>query len=338
MRLIGLKTVLKLSLAVLLPALTVSGQGVRVELAKQINRIPKGCESVVPASVDGQIDMRALLNEALCKGAGDMLTEYSYTLTSNRRIKNKNGEVKETTTTFEVFIPTMKNGGRARGILVATSHDGVPVAPAELEKDRMKAGERLEKEEAKLEREPSLPPSAEETATKGMAPIGMYARTFVHHSSLTADRGAALAIQTFLQTCQFKFLKRAANEGREVLVFNFTARPDAQFREYEKYVAQLSGEIWIDAQDHIVSRLVGWPVAQQDNTGNSNPNERPPAVYVEMTRLKEGTWLPHMARINAADYPKLFDGITTDSTSTYANYIRFSTEIRDVKVNPPDNY
>src|SRR5437016_771709 len=93
MRLIGLKTVLKLSLAVLLPALTVSGQGVRVELGKQINRIPKGCESVVPASVDGQIDMRALLSEVQCKGAGDMLTEYSYTLTSNRRIKNKNGEV-----------------------------------------------------------------------------------------------------------------------------------------------------------------------------------------------------------------------------------------------------
>ena len=282
--------------------------------------------------------MRALLNEAVCKGAGDMLTEYSYTLTSNRRTKNKNGEAKESTTTFEVFIPTMKNGGHARGILVATSHDGVPVVPAELEKERMKAGERLEKEEAKLEREPSSPPSSEESATRGMAPIGMYSRTFVHHSSLTADRGAALTIQTFLQMCQFRFLKRASNEGREVLIFNFTPRPDAQFRDYEKYVAQLSGEIWIDAQDHIVSRLVGWPVAGLDNTENSNPHERPPAVYVEMTRLKEGIWLPRMARINAADYPKLFDGITTDSTSTYTNYIRFSTEIRDVKVNPPDDY
>jgi len=336
MRLLRLKNAVKLSLAVLLPALIVTAQEVRVELGKHTNPIPKGCESVVPASVDGQIDMRALLNEAVCKGAGDMMTEYSYTLTSNRRIKNKNGEAKESTTTFEVFIPTMKNGGHARGILVATSHDGVPVAPAELERERMKAGERLEKEEAKLEREPPSPASSEESATKGMAPIGMYSRTLVHHSSLTVDRGAALTIQTFLQMCQFRFLKRASNEGREVLIFNFTPRPDAQFRDYEKYVAQLSGEIWIDAQDHIVSRLVGWPVAGPDNTGNSNPHERPPAVYVEMTRLKEGIWLPRMARINAADYPKLFDGINMDSTSTYTNYIRFSTEIRDVKVNPPD--
>ena len=146
MRLIGIKNVLKLSLAVFLPALTVLGQQVRIELGKQINRIPKGCESVAPASVDGQIDMRALLSEASCKGAGDMLTEYS------------------------------------------------------------------------------------------------------------------------------------------------------------------------------------------------NLNERRPAVYVEMTRLREGIWLPRMARINAADYPKLFDGITADSTFSYTKYIRFSTELRDVKVNPPDNY
>ena len=338
MRLISLRNAVKVSLAVLLPALTVVAQDVRVELGKHTSRIPKGCESVVPASIDGQIDMHALLSETICKGAGDMLIEYSYTLTSGRRTKNKNGEAKETTTTFEVFIPTMKNGGRARGILVATSHDGVPVPPAALEKERMKAGERLEKEEAKIERGPSSPPPPEESAATGMAPIGMYSRTFVHHSSLTTDRGAVLTIQTFLQTCQLKFLKRASNEGREVLVFNFTPRPDAQFRDYEKYIAQLSGEIWIDAQDHIVTRLVGWPAGEQDKIGSSNPSERPPAGYVDMTRLKEGVWLPRMARINAADYPKLFDGLTADSTSTYTNYIRFSTEIKDVKINPPDNY
>ena len=46
----------------------------------------------------------------------------------------------------------------------------------------------------------------------------------------------------------------------------------------------------------------------------------------------------HLLLINAADYQKLFDGIVKDSTSTFSNYIRFSTEIKDVKVNPPDNY
>jgi len=49
------------------------------------------------------------------------------------------------------------------------------------------------------------------------------------------------------------------NSGRETLVFNFAPRPDAQFIENERYIAQLNGEIWIDAQDRIVTRLIGWP-------------------------------------------------------------------------------
>jgi len=58
-------------------------------------------------------------------------------------------------------------------------------------------------------------------------------------------------------------------------------------------------------------------------------------VYVEMMLLPEGIWLPRVVRINGADYQKLFDGITGDSLSTFSNYVRFSTEIKDVKVNTP---
>ena len=61
--------------------------------------------------------------------------------------------------------------------------------------------------------------------------------------------------------------------------------------------------------------------------------DAPPAVLVEMMRLPEGVWLPRIIRINGADYPTLFDGITTDSISTFSNFARFSTEIKDVKVN-----
>jgi len=44
--------------------------------------------------------------------------------------------------------------------------------------------------------------------------------------------------------------------------------------------------------------------------------ERPPAVYVEMMRLPEGVWLPRVVRINALII-ELFDGITSDSLSTF---------------------
>ena len=57
-----------------------------------------------------------------------------------------------------------------------------------------------------------------------------------------------------------------------------------------------------------------------------------------MMHLPEDVWLSHVIRINGADYQKLFDGIINESTSTFSNYIRFSTEIKDVKVNPSNNY
>jgi len=53
-----------------------------------------------------------------------------------------------------------------------------------------------------------------------------------------------------------------------------------------------------------------------------------------MMRLPQGVWLPRTIRINGADYQKLFDGITSDSISTFSNYVRFSTEIKDVQINP----
>jgi hypothetical protein len=54
-----------------------------------------------------------------------------------------------------------------------------------------------------------------------------------------------------------------------------------------------------------------------------------------MMRLPEGIWLPRVVRINGADYPKLFDGINQESIAIFSNYVRFSTEIKDVKVNTP---
>ena len=324
----------------LLSSLPVAAQNASISIGKRASRIPKVCEAVVPASIEGTIDIPALVKEAYCKGAGDMLTEYSYVLNSVGRSKDKKGQTKEESTTYEVFIPTLKSGTHAKGILVVTSRNGVPVPADELEKARKQAGERLEKAEEKNAREtPS--PAETDAGVKGMLPLGMYTHTASNHSSFTGKGSAALAIHTFLKTCELTLVRREQLGGRETLVFNFAPRPEAQFANNEKYIAQLTGQIWIDAQDRIVTRLVGWPslIANTTNPPNQAPatGERPPAVYVEMMRLPEGVWLPHVVRINGADYQKLFDGITSDSNSTFSNYVRFFTEIKDVKVSPPNN-
>jgi len=167
----------------------------------------------------------------------------------------------------------------------------------------------------------------------------MYTTSTNNHSTLLKKSSAALSIHTFLKTCELTLVRREQHEGREILVFSFAPRPDAQFADNEKYIARLTGEIWIDAQDRIVSRLIGWPSPVAGIPGSTPPppasGERPPVVYTEMQRLPEGIWLPRVVRINGADYPKLFDGINQESIAIFSNYVRFSTEIKDFKVNTP---
>jgi len=321
---------------------TISAQNARVSLGRRASRIPKSCEDVVPASIGDPIDVAALVKEAYCKGDGDMLADYTYVMTSVGRSIEKKGQPKQSSTTYEVFIPILKSGTFGQGVLMVTSRNGVPVPADKLEKAQLEAGKELEKAEEKNTKEK---PSAPETALveKGMLPLGMYT-SISNHPSFGESRGAALGIHTFLKTCQLTFARHEQHEGRETLIFTFIPRPGAQLTDDEKYIAQLTGEIWIDAQDHIVTRLVGRPALSAKNARPSQPSatpatppaDAPPAVYVEMMRLPEGVWLPRIVRINGADYKKLFHGITWESTWTYSNFRRFSTEIKDVRINPPE--
>ena len=331
-------------------------QNARVDVSKHSTAIPKSCQSVAPATIDGTVDVTALVKEAICKGSGDMLADYTYVTNTVKREKDKKGKIKEETFTYEVFFPTLKSGMRTRGILVVTSHNGVAVPPDELEKERVRSAERVEKEEAKLEREaPATAKSTtatrdsdgtggQTTAQAGtvMMPLGMYTHTGINRTAFGRRRGGVtLAVTTFLKSCELTQARREDIDGRETLIFSFTPRPEVQFSDNEKYIAQLKGEIWIDAKDRIVTRLIGWPTNAAASTTSSlapSSSERPPAIYVEMMRLpRSGIWFPHVVRINGADYHTLFDGITTDSTSTYSDYIRFSTEVKDVRVGTPNN-
>jgi hypothetical protein len=322
-----------LILITLLSSLTIAAQ-MRVDVSKRAGRIPKVCMDVVPASIDDKIDGPALLKEATCKGAGDMLTEYTYVMTASSREQDKKGKIKEESRTWEVFIPTLKSGMHAKGILLITKRNGVPVPPEELDKERLKIGERLEKEEEKINRTATPSPATETDSenVRGMLPLGMYTQTNVNRGAFGMRRGgASLGVHDFLVLSKFDFARREQKDGRDTLVLSFVPRPDAQYTANNKYMAQLKGEIWIDAKDRIVTQLVAWPLNAQAaaNAG------APPAVYVEMMRVREGSWLPHIKRINGLDYPAIFDHVPYDSKWVFSDYIHFSTEVKDFKMDSP---
>jgi hypothetical protein len=339
MRLSILKSAHIVMLLALLSGSTANAQDVHVQVGKRATAVPKICEQVVPASIEGQVDIPALLKEADCKGAGDMLGEYTYVMKIAKREKDSKGRIKEETTLYEVYFPTPKSGTRARGVLLVTSRNGVPVPQAELEKERLQAGERLEKEENKSARDAAPQPEPSSEHTNAMLPLGMYPRMRNSRSAFGMRRGGvALNLHTLLKISQLTLTRRKQIEGRDALVFSFTTLGDAQLADDEKYIAQLRGTIWIDAKDRIVTRLMAWPSSMPNTSGTQasmSSGDQPPAIYLEMTRLPEGVWLPKTTRINGADYQKFFDHILSDTTVSYSEYKRFLTETEGVELETP---
>lgn len=350
MKVNSMKNLTRAILLIVSLVIPIAAQNTHIEVGKRSRRIPKSCELLTPATIEGTVDIPALVKEAICKGAGDMMVEYTYTVNSLKREKQSKGKVKDETFVYEVFIPTLKSGMSTKGILVVTSHNGVTVPPAELEKDRLRAAEKIEKEEERIER--SAPVVVDSSNVPGLVPLGMYTRSTMSRSAFgVKNGGATFAIASFLRTSDLVLARRKQVAGRDTLILDFTPRPGVQFSDNEQYMAQLTGEIWIDAVDRIVTRVVGWPPHAANGKNETNETVpadqavsgdillfgfRPPAVYLEMMRLPErGIWLPHVIHMNGADYPKLFDGIKTISTSIYSNYFRFSTEVKDVEVAPP---
>lgn len=320
----------------LIPFSGTTAQSVQVAVGK-LPSIPKVCEALVPAEIGGRLDIPGLTREADCKGSGDMLIEYTYVMEYTSYSKDKKGREESETRVFEVYIPTLKDGARTRGVLIMTSRNGVPVPPGKMEKVRKEAGEQLEKEENRVAKQKIAEPAMTTQPVAGMKPLGMYARITTQGSALGFNRrGVTLDVHTILQQSSLTYLGREEIDGRENLVFGFVPHADAKLERFEEYVAKIRGKLWIDLKDRIVSRLAGWPTASLESIKDrkDNPSLRP-AVYLEMSRLPDGNWLPRETRILASEYPQLFDGIVTDSIVKYRDYQRFKAESRDAKIDAP---
>ena len=211
-------------------------QNTRVEIGKSSREIPKSCENVTPANIDGPVDVQALVKEAICKGNGEMLAEYTYTVNSLKREKDKKGKVKDETFVYEVFIPTLKSGTSTKGVLVVMSHNGVAVPAHELEKDQLQAAERIDKEENRIARA-ETPKTANAEVVTGMRPLGMYTRTSVNRSSFGRKTGGlTFAVVNFLKSTELTLARREIVEGRDTLVFNFVPRAGVEFTDNQKYM------------------------------------------------------------------------------------------------------
>ncbi|MFN0124638.1 MAG: hypothetical protein ACKV2V_29400 [Blastocatellia bacterium] len=312
-------------------ALLAPAQRTNVMMGKPKEAIPKECVGLSRVLLDGpleKIDVPALIKEAMCMGAGTSLSDYTYVMTTARRSRDGKRRDELEAKEYEVYIPTLKGGTRARGILLEISKNSVPTPPDKLEKERMRVGRDLEKAEEKIARQPDAPPLAPGDAPAGLRPVGSY-------TSFSSNRGfrgggVLLSVFMFLMRGEFTMLRREEDKGRDTLVLGYRPRAGLLLPDKEKYLTQLTGEIRIDAQDRIVTQLTAWPAGEKPDA------TRPPAIRQDMIMLTEdGVWLPQAIRINGVDYPELFFRLRDDTTMTWREYKLFVTETTDVKMAKP---
>lgn len=272
------------------------------------------------------IDIPALIKVSLENGTGyHFLNEYTHVHKIIERQKEKSGKVKETSSTYEAYTPTFiaVKGKGARLIKIKTHHNGVPLSEELLEKARKEASEKL----IKKEEEAASTKVAEATA-KAKAEskaIGVYfglSRGGLFGSVLEFN------VKLILVYGDFTNLRRDTFNGREMIVLDWKMKPDAKLDKAEKYLAKLTGRIWIDAAEHIVAKLDGFPL-----DANQSANS---VIYYDGVRLPDGKWMPNQFAIHCENNAAIFDNKKMpDLIIKFSEYKHFDSEVRDEKIIAP---
>src|SRR5262245_19116282 len=86
------------------------------------------CAQTEQAASKEPLDVNALIKDALDNGRGDnLITEYTYLMRMTEGKIDKQGQLKETSDTFEAYVPTLKNRDRTSAVLLELTEKGVPL-------------------------------------------------------------------------------------------------------------------------------------------------------------------------------------------------------------------
>ena len=237
------------------------------------------------------LDIPTLIKKCFQNGSGYyFLNEYTHVHKVIQRTKQKNGQIKESSDTYEAYAPTFRGKG-SRLIKIKTQENGIPLSEEKLEKARKEASDKLVKEEA------SAAKVAEEIA-KAKAEskaIGVY-------FGLTRGSlfGAVLYfnVKIVLTHGAFENPRRDSFNGREMIVLDWKIKPEAKLENPEKYLRKLKGRVWIDAAKHIVAKLDGFALSVYFAK---------PVIYYEGIRLPDGKWMPNQYLVNCDGNAAIFD-------------------------------
>jgi len=285
----------------------------------------------IARSLTGQPgDMSGLLKQCICKGTSKLITEYTYQLEMSKHRKNRRGEIEKFSEVYEVYVPPLKKDRLTQQIMVTTSRDGKPVSAKDLEKERLRAGEKLEKAEKEAQGQQTESPSFLAWCS-GNSPIGTYF-TFVIAAG-AMERKLRFTPLSILRSCTFDSPRYEDLNGRRMIALTFKPREGFEYAAEDRYLSKLMGTIWIDAEEKIAARIEAWPVSGDSLEGSIKAHKalgKGAVITYEQVRLPEGVWMPKRIELNTNSYSHLFGRYYYDNTCVFTDYKRFTTSVEEV--------
>jgi hypothetical protein len=239
-----------------------------------------------------------------------ILDTYSYVQKHIRRELGKDGVLRETGS--ETYQLAFYKGRRISRLI---EKNGKPLSAsdqAEQDKEAAERAEEIEKRLARQEkRENAGPPS---------------------------DEGRRISIAEVLRASTLSNPRRERFRGRDVIVFDFAPNPSFDFKNSKsmlKFFGKTAGSMWIDEKDRQVARLEAFLADSYKIGGGVVAKLKKGASFtLEQERVNDEIWLPSTADINLSVRVLLVKGIELNQVIRSYDYRKFTTEVKDAKIDP----
>lgn len=256
-------------------------------------------------------DITALLNEtrANAEKIEQLLDNYSFTELRVDRVMSDKGELTEKSS--EKRLLTFYKGYRINRLIEKNGNPLSPSDQADEDKDVQKQVADIEKRIAEREKKQN------EKVQSGVA-------------GQPSDDTKRITIADALKGSLLVNPRREKFRGRDIIVFDY--EPNPAFKpesRMEKLFALCTGTVFVDTATKQVVRL---DATLTKSAGNFIAKAKRGASFsLENELVNDEIWLPSRADINLS-VKILFAGININNLIKYADYRRFDTEIKDVKV------
>jgi hypothetical protein len=237
----------------------------------------------------------------------DRQSRYSYVETRREQKLDQSGRpVRESVKVFEVY-PGLPGERRWRRLI---SEDGVPVPPAELEKqDR--------------ERQKEAQEYVRRLAKQAPADRAKQAREYEKRRREDAE-----AVDEIFRVYEIRMLRREPLEGHDTIVFSLTPRPGARPRTREGRIMQkVAATAWVSESDFELVRAeveaidtisIGWGLLARVHEGSR--------AALQRTKVNGEEWLPAAVSYTASARVALLKMYRQGRGSEYSNYRKFNVE------------